>query len=257
MVSMGVTIAGDPITGDVSLLAPHHVQSIAAGEILRRYPAPGAVDVESNYFPLVELAAPDLPWRYTPAKPRAQGRLRPWVTLVVVEADAEGIVYTGTTGAAGMLHVEPDQLHQLPPASETWGWAHVQSSRPFEEVADAVEDEPSALLSRIVCPRLMKPGVRYRAALVNAFEAGVEERSEPAWTAGARQGGRPGRVRHWTFTTSAEAGDFESLCELLLPADEVGELGVRAVDVTSRGSTWTGPRRRCWSTWSAPSPTPA
>src|SRR5262245_55113729 len=232
---MGITIAGEAITGDVSLLAPHHVESIAAGEILRRYPAPGAVDVESNYFPLIEFAAPDLPWRYTPAKHRAQGRLRPWVVLVVVEADPEGIAYTGTTGAAGILHVEPEQLHQLPPANETWGWAHVQSSRPFEEVADAVEDEPGALLSRIVCPRLMKPGVRYRAALVNAFTAGVAERSEPAWTAGGAKAIDLVVYDTWTFTTSAEAGDFESLCELLLPADEVGELGVRAVDVTEPG----------------------
>ena len=36
----------------------------------------------------------------------------------------------------------------------------------------------------------------------------------------------------WTFTTAAEAGDFESLCELLLPADEVAQVGVREVDVT-------------------------
>ena len=162
------------------------MQSIAPGEILRRYPAPGAVDVESNYFPLIEFAAPDLPWRYTPGRPGRRGELRPWLTLVVVEADADGIEYIGTSGAAGVLRVEPDQPHQLPPADETWGWAHVQSSRPFDEVAAAVEDEPAALLSRIVCPRLMKPGVRYRAALVNAFAAGVEERPSRRGRPGAR-----------------------------------------------------------------------
>ena len=235
VVSMSVTLAGDPVDAGVSLLAPHRVESIVAGEILRRYPAPGAVDVESNYFPLIEFAGPDVPWRYTPAKHRTQGRLRPWVMLVVVEADAEGIVYTGTTGATGVLHVEPDQQHQLPPPDQTWGWAHVQSPRPLEEVADAVEDEPSTLRSRIICPRLMKPGIRYRAALVNAFAAGLAERSEPAWVASGEEAVDLVVYDTWTFTTSAEAGDFESLCELLLPADEVGELGVRAVDVTEPG----------------------
>ncbi len=234
VVSAGLTVAGVPIQGDVGMLAPHRVASIASAEILRRYPAPGAVDVESNYFPLIEFAAPDLPWRYTPGKHRAQGKLRPWVTLVVVEADAEGIEYTGTA-AVGVLRVEPDQQHQLPPAAETWGWAHVQSSRPLEEVSAAVEDEPSALLSRIVCPRLMQPGVRYRAALVNAFATGDAERSEPAWTAASTEPVDLVVYDTWTFTTSAVAGDFESLCELLLPATEVGELGVRAVDVTKPG----------------------
>jgi hypothetical protein len=235
VVAMGITVAGEPIDADVGMLAPHRVASIAPGEILRRYPAPGAADVEPNYFPLIEFAAPDLPWRYTPATFRAQGKLRPWVVLVVVEADADGIEYTGTTGGTGVLRVEPDLIAQLPPAAETWGWAHVQSSRPFAEVAAAVEDEPSALLSRLVCPRLMDPGVRYRAALVNAFAPADDERSEPAWTASSSEPVDLVVYDTWTFTTSVEAGDFESLCELLLPATEVAELGVRAVDVTRPG----------------------
>lgn len=81
VVSAGLTVAGVPIQSEVGMLAPHRVASIAPGEIVRRYPAPGAVDVEPNYFPLIEFAAPDLPWRYTPGKHRAQGKLRPWVTL--------------------------------------------------------------------------------------------------------------------------------------------------------------------------------
>ena len=242
-VPMGLVVAGQPIQSVVGLLAPNRVESIAAGEIVRRYPTPGAVDVESNYFPLIEFGAPDLPWRYTPGKQGAKERLRPWVMLAVVEADADGIEYTGTSGAVGVLHVEPDQLHQLPPADEIWGWAHVQSSRPFEEVAAAVEDEPGALLSRIVCPRLMKPGLRYRAALVNAFAAGDEERAEPAWAEGSSDPVDLVVYDTWTFTTSAEAGDFESLCELLVPADEVGELGVRAVDVTNPGLEVDWPTR--------------
>jgi hypothetical protein len=230
--SMSVTIAGGVVQADVGLLAPQHVQSIDPSQILRRYPAPDAVDVESNFFPLIELAAPDLPWRYIPGKPRARGKLRPWLTLVVVEADADGIEYVGTSSAGGILRVAPEQAAQLPPPDDTWGWAHVQSSRPFEEVAAAVENEPGALRSRIVCPRLMKPGTRYRAALVNAFTAGADEASEPAWTASPTEPVQLVVYDSWTFTTSAEAGDFESLCELLLPADEVDEIGVRAVDVT-------------------------
>jgi hypothetical protein len=242
-VAMGLTVAGSDVSASVGLLGPQHVASLDPGEIVRRYPAPGAVDVETNYFPLIELRAPDLPWRYTPARAAGRGRLRPWLALVVVEADADGVTYMGTTGATGLLRVEPGRLHQLPPAGQTWGWAHVQSSRPFEEVAAAVEDEPEALRARLVCPRLLQPGVRYRAALVNAFAAGAGEVSEPAWADESEDA--VDLVVHdtWTFTTAAEAGDFESLCELLLPATEVGELGVRAVDVTEPGLEVDWPRR--------------
>ena len=70
---MGFVVAGQTVTTTSKLLAPHHVESIAPGEIVRRYPAPGAVDVESNYFPLIEFAAPDLPWRYTPGSTGLRG----------------------------------------------------------------------------------------------------------------------------------------------------------------------------------------
>jgi hypothetical protein len=234
-VPMGVTVAGTEARQDVSLLAPHRVGPIAADEIVRRYPVPGAVDVETNYFPLVEFRAPDLPWRYTPAGPGTNDRLRPWLALVVVEDGAEGIVYTRAGGAVGRLGVAADQIHQLPPAGELWGWAHAQSSRPVEEAAAAVDDEPDALRSRIVCPRRLEPGRTYRAALVNAFAAGAGERSEPGWGTEPAVAAELTVYDTWTFTTSATVGDFESLCDLLEPASEVGEVGVRSVDVTSPG----------------------
>ena len=69
---------------------------------------------------------------------------------------------------------------------------------------------------------------------MNAFAAGREEASEPAWS---DAGPAVELVVYdtWTFTTAAEAGDFESLCDLLLPASEAGRLGVRDVDVTATG----------------------
>ena len=237
-----LTVAGTPVQEEISLLAPHRVAAIAAGEIVRRYPVPGAVEVETNYFPLAEFAAPDVPWRYTPAAPASRGRLRPWLALVVVEDGAEGIAYD-EAGATGRLDVATEQLHQLPDPGEVWGWAHVQSSLPVEEVAAAVTESPDALRSRIVCPRRLQPGRTYRAALVNAFAAGEGEASEPAWTTGAAAPVSLVVYDTWTFTTAEEAGDFESLCELLEPAYEVGELGVRDVDVTSAGLPVEWPKK--------------
>jgi hypothetical protein len=236
-VPMAFDVAGTPVSRDAGLLGPHRVASLAPEEIVRRYPVPGAVDVETNCFPHVEFFAPDLPWRFTPAAAGTDGRLRPWLALVVVDTATEDIVY-----ASGRLSVAATELHQLPPAAELWGWAHVQSSVAVEEVAAAVEDDPAALLSRIVCPRRLEPGRTYRAAVVTAFAAGADEGSEPAWTDGSGKGVELLVHDTWTFTTADAAGDFESLCELLAPATEAGRLGVRTVDVTAPGLPVGWPR---------------
>ena len=81
----------------------------------------------------------------------------------------------------------------------------------------------------------MEPGREYRAALVNAFRAGAEERSEPAWSSPASEPVDLTVFDTWTFKTVAEAGDFEALCERLKPATASAKLGMRPVDVTKPG----------------------
>lgn len=233
-IALGLTVAGAPVGRDASLLAPHRVAALAADEIVRRYPTPGAREVETTTFPLAEFRAPDLPWRYTPAAAGSHGRLRPWVALAVVEQNADGIAYT-TLGAAGRLTIAPDQLHQLPPAAELWGWAHVQSADAADAIVSTAAAAPDALLSRIVCPRRLTPGTSYRAALVGTFTAGADERSEPAWEDDGTETVELLVYDSWTFTTAAEGGDFEALCDRLEPATEVATVGVRRVDVSACG----------------------
>jgi hypothetical protein len=240
--TLGLTVAGTPVSREAGLLAPHRVAALGAGEIVRRYPAPGAGDAETTTFPLVEFRAPDLPWRFTPAGPGTHGRLRPWLALVVVERDADGIAYAAA-GASAQLTVAADQRHQLPPADELWAWAHVQSSAPATEIETTVDATPGAVRSRIVCPRRLAPATAYRAALVGAFRAGAQERSEPAWDDAATGAVELVVYDTWTFATSAQAGDFEALAERLEPATEVATLGVRDVDVSDCGLDVAWPRR--------------
>ena len=58
-----------------------------AGAVRRTWPAAGAGNAESNYFPLAELSDADLPWRYSPDA-AAGDRLTPWLCLIVL-ADGE------------------------------------------------------------------------------------------------------------------------------------------------------------------------
>ena len=89
---------------EVRLRGPGDVLALNPSEIKRRVPEPGSVDAETNYFCAVELFAPDLPWRYTPATP-SDDRCPPWLVLVVVELGADVSITTGATRLA-VLHVE-------------------------------------------------------------------------------------------------------------------------------------------------------
>ena len=230
-----LTVAGKPVDADVGLLAPQHVASIAPGEIVRRYPVPGAVDVETNYFPLIEFAAPDLPWRYTPAGPGTHGRLRPWLALVVVEAAPRASTTRGRPARRAARRAGPAAPAARRPRAVGLG------ARPVVAPRRRGRRRPSRT-SPPRCARgssargCMEPGRHVPGrARERVRGRAPTSASEPAW--GDAAPGRSTLVVYdtWTFTTAAEAGDFESLCELLLPADEVGELGVREVDVTAPG----------------------
>ena len=102
------------------LFGPGDVQRLAAGAITRRFPAPNASDAEVTKLALVEFAADDLPWRYTPRLPSG-GELRPWVVLVVGQRAPDEIVLRPDGRVT--LGLTAQQHHVL---SESAQWAHVQ-----------------------------------------------------------------------------------------------------------------------------------
>lgn len=203
------------------LLGPGHVAGLAPGTVVRTDPTPGAADATPNCFAVCEVAPPELPWLLTPARP-ANGRLRPWLVLVVLPAAAAPL-----RPGSPLPTVEAD-VAELPDLGDSWGWAHVQHS-------DGAE------VARLMCPRRLAAGVTYRACLVPAFRSGVaaglgdpaaaEVPHEPSWS------GAAGTVRlpvyfEWTFT-AGPSGDFEQLVRRLAPADAdaLRAAAVRPVDI--------------------------
>ena len=114
----------------LSMRGPEAVAGLSAAQVLRSEPRPDSTDVEPNYFPLVELAAPDLPWMFTPARAEdGQGKLRPWLVLVVVR-EQEGVrIETRSGTSLPVLRIESPAVPagELPDLAESWAWAHVHS----------------------------------------------------------------------------------------------------------------------------------
>jgi hypothetical protein len=72
---------------DVRLFGPGDVTGVRPSAVSLCHPNAGSADFPCNYFPYVEFWEPDFPWRYTPAKATADGRLRPWLALLAFRAD--------------------------------------------------------------------------------------------------------------------------------------------------------------------------
>ncbi len=182
------------------VMGPGDVKALAPGAILRRHPSPGSGDAEETKLALVEFAAADLPWRYTPQLPSGQ-RLRPWLVLVVGVPGAGGVAKRpdGTV----RLSTSVQAAHDL---ADSWDWAHVHRVPGFER-------------SRLVSPAELEPDTGYVAALVPTFTA----TGAYSWTSAA-----PAIVAcydAWEFRTGPQ-GDFPSLARQLRKAD-LADLALR------------------------------
>ena len=87
-IKLDVTLSGGlgGASTTTALAGPGDVVGLDPRSIVRLTPRRDATNVEPNYLVAVDFDEPDLPWLLTPAAADAQGRLRPWLALVVVEA---------------------------------------------------------------------------------------------------------------------------------------------------------------------------
>lgn len=187
------------------LLGPGDVQRLAAGAITRRFPAPNSSDAEVTKTALIEFAADDLPWRYTPKIADGTG-LRPWIVLVVGQRVAGDIILRRDGRVT--LGLVAQNNHKLVDSAR---WAHVQ------QVVDHGE------IGRIIAPPRQAPGLaagsldyidntEYVACLVPAFRADGTD----SWN-----GTEPvtcDLYDWWIFRTGPK-GDFRDLAAKLRKAD--------------------------------------
>ena len=228
---------------DVRLRGPGEVIGLDPLQVLRRDPEPGAADAEPNYLAAVELAAPDLPWRFTPASPDPDGRLQPWLALVVV-AERDGVRLEPAVWPARtpVLHIEDGLAGELPDLRHCWAWAHVQADHDLAAgVPAALAEAPGAFRARLLCPRRLTPGGRWIACVVPAFETGRQAGlGEPvtgsglAWDVETDDSVRLPVYDSWRFSTGPR-GDFESLVRRLRARELPGSVGRRDLDVSDPG----------------------
>jgi len=197
-----VSVSGaQPVGVSVQLRGPGDVVGLDPAEIVRMEPPPGTTSFEPNHLAYVDFDRPDLPWLFTPLAAGADGRLRPWLCLVVVRVQ-DGVSLLGPgDGPLPVLQIGPPArpADELPDPEDGWAWAHAQVAAgqvDAEAIRTALAGPVDVSLSRLICPRLLQPDTRYIACVVPAFDvgrrAGMGERRRPAVWAdwGSPQGRR-------------------------------------------------------------------
>lgn len=250
-----VAVNGGPVPAmTVRLRGPADVLGIDANQVVRTDPRPGSTDFEPNCFPSIEFDRPDFPWLFTPASPTTNGKLRPWLCLIVVRKQ-DGVTYSSASdGPLPTLRIgtPAHAALELPNLSESWAWAHAQAAGADSsagQVGSALNGAPSLALSRLICPRVLAPDTDYIACVVPTFELGrkaglglaipdsaitASNALAPAWTTPPAAGDVLLPVYyHWEFR-AGDAGDFESLARKLT-SNAPPNLGKRKIDITSPG----------------------
>ncbi|MGZ8722228.1 MAG: hypothetical protein ACXWXH_12255, partial [Aeromicrobium sp.] len=175
-----------PLNKSVGLFGPGDIVGVDRRAIFRVEPRDWVTNFEPNYLPAIEFYDEDLPWRYTPAAPAGNGRLRPWLALIVLDetefADGPNIK------DRPLPYVDVTTLDPFPRADELWAWAHVHVNRSLaasdtefvsKDMAAVIprllavlQENPDLAYSRIVCPRKLQENTAYHAFLMPTCEAG-------------------------------------------------------------------------------------
>lgn len=254
-VSAAVTLSDGSTTTPVTLAMASvaDVRSLDTTLVTRTYPRAGATDAEAEFFPLVEFAAPELPW-LLPTPDTPVGPL-PWLCLVAV-AVREGVTLAPAgSGKLDVLHVggAARPADELPDPADSPLWAHAFAATAVhtEGSNDSSEigESPSLSGCRLLAARRLKANTSYIACLVPTLSAGALAglgRSDAdvaaalaapqpmyAWSTSDSSVELPVYFS-WEFSCGS-AGDFESLARALKEVPVGPDFGTRPLDLGLAG----------------------
>lgn len=197
-------VVSPPVDRDVGLYGPGDIVGIDSKVIIKTEPLNWITNFEPNYLASIDFYEEDFPWRYTPAAPDNNDRLRPWVTLLVLKENEFEEGKNMADRPLPYIDIKSPAAEIFPPADQLWAWAHVHvnadlieddqtdpddSSKTIQRITskgagsqildkikkeyeEIYENNPDAAYSRILCPRRLEPNTAYHAFLIPTYESG-------------------------------------------------------------------------------------
>ncbi|WP_282159666.1 hypothetical protein [Ulvibacterium marinum] len=197
-------VVNPPISQTVGLYGPADIIGIDSRAVVKTEPRNWITNFEPNYLASIDLIHKDYPWRYTPAKPDNKDRLRPWITLVVLEESEFENGKNMADRPLSYINLKIAASEVFPPADQLWAWAHVhvntdlieddlpnpdnpqtpiqrvisdpadqnQATQIKDDFEEFVGQDSDNTFSRIICPRRLEENKAYHAFLIPTFESG-------------------------------------------------------------------------------------
>lgn len=245
----GATQGVSAIEKSVDIYSAGDIQGINTSMFAAVEPRKGSKGVEPNYFPYIDFVDADFPWRYSldVSAGDGKGRIKPWLSLIVLEADEFSYLTKGATPLPALEVINPKS--SLPNLNTSWVTAHTQVSTAgtgSTSLSEIIENDPSSQFARLICTRRLSANTSYYAFLVPVFEAGrlsglgqdvtPENWDDLAWDHQAEVAVQLPYYYTWSFTTD-EMADFESLVRRLSPNADDGnaEGATRSVSIEEPG----------------------
>src|SRR5215207_955083 len=238
-VPVNLRVNTDPVGIKARLYGPGDVVGIDTRQIVRADPRPRSANVEAKYLASIDFARADFPWLFTPAAADAQGRLRPWLCLVVVRRRDGVRMFADQTRPLPTLEItSPARVsEELPDLAESWAWAHAQAT------GTALTDGNGDARSRLLCPRRLDAHTAYIACVVPTFEVGrlaglgrslTTDELAPAWRIGDPALTTLELPVYYTWEFSTGAGeDFKALVKKLVARELPPTVGSRPMNVAN------------------------
>lgn len=155
-------------TKALNVVGPGDILNISSKAIKCIRPAANSDKFPAEYYPYIEFWEPDFAWRFTPASPNANGRLRPWVALVVCETSKCKLLRSSGGADKVTFNIDQNDYCQIFPDKTILDYsAHAQG-----------EKQDKADFCRIVSVTAFKSGSKlktdtgYSAFLIPTFEVG-------------------------------------------------------------------------------------
>ncbi len=228
----------------VFLYGPGDITGIDKRVILSTVPKDGSDNFESNYFPAIEFSEADMLWRYTPLGP-GNGGLRPWICLIVLKGSLKSpgpkdeFTSAPPSPTVPLWQITVKSPSSLPDLTESQYWAHVQIAAPQgSDLSQYMQDNPSLVRSRLLCPRRLEESTHYTAFVVPVFRMGAQRGlgedvtdfgTDNAWDVKSTTQVVLPVYYSWEFSTGP-GGDFESLVLQLTARDLSNAVGTRSID---------------------------
>ncbi|HXU03136.1 MAG TPA: hypothetical protein VN903_19355 [Polyangia bacterium] len=238
------------------LVGPGDIIGLDTRTIVRMFPKPDDNEAESGFLAYVEIDQADLLWRYTPAKPQgavspapATDRLRPWLSLIVLEEGAEfsDADLAPPSGKAKLPLLTINDAGLLPPSKDAWAWAHVhvQGTVAEGDLPGLLAGRPGTVVARLMSPRRLEDKKAYRAFLVPTFrrgaiagrgdDPGATDALDPAWPFATGEPNTLPVYHSWRFQTGTVSSFDEAVRQLQPLASLPATVGERDLDVRFPG----------------------